>query len=86
MNHTEGKISGLSAEPFITEVDILEEDEFCILASDGIWVKICFEKVITSLTIFFSFTFRTHWTRLKYFLIQKSNLKMENILNLLVKT
>lgn len=28
------------AEPHVTEVDLIKEDQFLILACDGVWVKI----------------------------------------------
>lgn len=37
-SHTEGKPSGLISECYVTEIELTEEDEFFILASDGLWV------------------------------------------------
>lgn len=35
--YLEGKISGLCAEPDLRAVQLCENDEFCIIACDGLW-------------------------------------------------
>lgn len=37
VEYTEGKPSGLIAEPEITKIVLTTEDEFVLLASDGFW-------------------------------------------------
>jgi len=42
---TDGKPSGIIATPFVQEIELTENDDFCVLACDGVWDVLTAEDV-----------------------------------------